>query len=129
MNRALKRYKRDVVPVYTYFKSGLPYLKYDKEALIEMFLYESEGVGDFDAYTTTNGWFIAKKNMDITLANWKETLLEGSVVKYEILEECKHNEILYEFVSNFLNNIYIPSRKDTLFSIAYRNLYKQGLFE
>lgn len=124
MNRALKRYKRDIIPVYTYFKSDLSHLKYDEEALIEMFLYESEGIGDLDEYTTTNGWFIAKKMMDITLANWKETLQEGSIIKYEILEECKHDQVLYDFVSNFLDGIYIPPRKDTLFGIAYRNAFE-----
>lgn len=79
MNRAFRRYKKNTIQLYSYFKpESSDHLDYSDEAVLDMLYYESQGI---ELTSNTNGWFWSKKWMDITLTNWKESIEEGLLTK------------------------------------------------
>lgn len=54
------------------------------EDLLEAYLYESTGVGEFNK---DNGYMSGKKWLDVQIAQWKECLTEGLTTKYELYQD------------------------------------------
>jgi hypothetical protein len=59
---------------------------YSDESMMEMFVYESFGEGSPD---NTNGYFLGKKWMDVSVEMWREDIEKGLLFKQE-LYDCPH---------------------------------------
>ena len=71
--------------VYEYFTQNVSeFFTFDDDAKLEMYIYESLGT---PIPKESNGYFLAKKNMDITLAMWNEDLLNGLLLKSELYND------------------------------------------
>ena len=72
-----KKFKR-MCEVYKFFSRNWSHLcDYSEESMIEMYTFETYGIGNPD---TTNGYFLGKKWMGVTIGMWLEDLPEGYVL-------------------------------------------------
>ena len=75
---------------------------FSEQAAQEMYDYETFGKGTLKNTifgVPTNGYFIGKKFMNITLAMWQEDIEDGLLAKFELYEDGKYphswlNEVL-----------------------------------
>lgn len=105
MNRAFRRYKKNTIQLYSYFKpESSDHLDYSDEAILDMLYYESQGI---ELDSNINGWFWSKKWMDITLTNWKESIEEGLLTKWELIDSYSNDPLMHKFVTNFVKNIQV----------------------
>jgi hypothetical protein len=71
--------------VYRYFSKHFEHIcDYSDESMMEMFLYETYGEGRPD---NTNGYFLGKKWMDVTIAMWHEDIPKGLLTKFELYND------------------------------------------
>lgn len=107
MSKVTQYYRNNTLHIYSYFKpENCDNLDYSEKAVVEMFKHESLGK---EINTKTNGYYHCKRNLDITLSNWTETLKEGLTTKYEIMSNYENDQVMYDFVKDFLSKVYIPS--------------------
>ena len=68
---------RKMQSVYKYF--GDKNLDYSEKAALEMFLFESRGIGDLkcNLFNNKNGFANGKHWMDVTVAMWKKDIAIG----------------------------------------------------
>lgn len=71
------------------------------EHLLEAFEVETLGIKHD---ITNNGFVFGKKAFDITVAAWKEDLLDGLICKYELLEDYEEGSFEREFIWNIIKD-------------------------
>lgn len=99
MSKVTQYYRNNILHIYSYFKlENCDNLDYSEKAIVEMFEHESLGK---EINTKTNGYYHCKRNLDITLANWTETLKDGLTTKYEIMSNYENDQVMYDFVKDF----------------------------
>ncbi len=67
--------------LYKRFAREYPTADFSDKAKEEMYLYESKGIGDLELGLFSgnmNGYFIGKRNLDITVSMWKDDMKNGS---------------------------------------------------
>ena len=92
---------------YLYF-AGKNYVSYDYsyEALERMYMFETFGKprvkfnevqenGRYNAYSVGKHW------MDVTIAMWREDLIKGDLIKFELLDDPE----IPEFVKNIVRKL------------------------
>jgi len=71
--------------VYKYFSRGwYDIADYSDESMLELYL--SESYGDVDC-KPTNGYFIGKRWLNVTVAMWKEDIEKGYLTKHELYSD------------------------------------------
>ena len=73
-----------VCDLYRRFGAEVVNLDWSDEALDAMFIYESRGG---DPPPPTNGPFVGKARMDITVAMWREDIAGGLLQRVELVNE------------------------------------------
>lgn len=70
--------------LYMRFASDTGNYTYTPTDAMEMFTFESTGKGSVGEL---NGFALCKKRLDITLAMWKEDIVNGLLTKYELIQD------------------------------------------
>jgi len=71
--------------VYKYFSRSWSHIcDYDEESMMEMFVYETFGEG---RPNNTNGYFLGKKWMDVSVEMWKEDIEQRLLTKFELYDD------------------------------------------
>lgn len=71
--------------VYRYFsRSWKHYLDYSEESMLELFI--SESYGDVKC-KDTNGYYVGKKWLSVSVAMWKEDVSKGLLFKQELYDD------------------------------------------
>lgn len=79
-----KKYKK-ILEVYECFKmDNNTELQYGDKELLDMYLYESNGVKSDMTY---NGFYWCKHNLDLTIKMWYEDLPKGNITKKELYSD------------------------------------------
>ena len=76
---------RRMAAIYQRFASDYPTADFSDDAARAMFLHESVGVPLADS--TTNGYAIGKKWMDVTVAAWKEDIVSLGLSVSELIQD------------------------------------------
>jgi len=71
--------------IYQRFASDYPIADFSDEAARTLFLHESVGAPLIDS--TTNGYALGKKWMDVTVAAWKEDIASLGLSVSELLQD------------------------------------------
>jgi len=86
--------------VYKYFsRSWLECSDYSEESMLELFL--SESYGDVHC-KPSNGYYIGKKMLNVTVAMWKEDIERGLLFKRELYDD---NDLPDWWLDKVLKNI------------------------
>lgn len=59
---------------------------YSEDSMRELNLYESNGQGKCEL---TNGFYLGKRYMDVTIKMWKEDIENGILFKHELYDDGK----------------------------------------
>jgi hypothetical protein len=80
-----------MLPIYRYFGGEHEKTDYSEESVLEMFLWESYGLGELKIglfnQGKINGYAVGKHWMDVTVKMWREDIRKGSLVKEELYDE------------------------------------------
>ena len=76
---------RRMAQMYQRFATGYSGADFGEDAALDMFLHESTGTPLPDP--KTNGYALGKKWMDVTVAMWKEDILQGNLFVFELQED------------------------------------------
>lgn len=79
------RYRTKTAEIYKKFSRDS--FDFSETALKEMYLHDSLGKPDISIENTTNGFFIGKFWMSVTINMWKEDINDGLLKKEELLND------------------------------------------
>jgi hypothetical protein len=66
---------------------------FSEKSLLEMYNYESRGIGDLEQGLFCNNWngyYLGKKNLNITVSMWKEDIKTGLLHMVELYNDFPH---------------------------------------
>jgi hypothetical protein len=78
--------------VYKLFGTSIPDMDYSEEAAVEMYQFESQGIGDLkqglfsDSSRKHNGYAVGKHWMDAQVKMWIQGLNDGIIFAWELYE-------------------------------------------
>lgn len=82
---------RKIRPIYRYFGGEHSCLDYSEKAALEMYLYETKGLGNLGINLFNkkqmNGYAVGKHWMDVTIKMWLEDLKNGLLCVVELYKE------------------------------------------
>jgi len=76
-----------MVEVYRLFTTDWEHLlDFSEQSLLEMFHSETHG----DPVSPTNGFYVGKKYLNVTVKMWKEDMKKGLLFKQELYDDPKY---------------------------------------
>jgi hypothetical protein len=73
-----------IADIYKKFAIDYPFADFSDSAAYNMYAYESHGIPLPD--TSTNGYALGKKWMDVSIASWKEDIPQMGLLVSELVE-------------------------------------------
>ena len=107
--RISKKYA-PIVEAYLYFSKGFESADFSEQAKLDFYLYESTGTprikySELQSNGMYNGYAIGKHMMDVTLSMWREDILCGNLIKFEIYSDNEIPDFIKSIVSDFMVQI------------------------